>query len=178
MRNLALLGTRVVVGGYLSVHAAQKLFGAFGGPGLDDAGTHFEKLGLEPGRQMAALAGATELGGALLTATGFAEPLGPLAIAGAMSVAAATHRSRGPLAAKGGFELPLAYLAAAAALAAGGSGRWRIGPRLPRPLALAAAMGTVGVAAALVAKVVKAESARHPESAGAGEADGAERSVA
>lgn len=35
MRNVALLGTRLVLGGYLAVHGAQKLFGAFGGHGLD-----------------------------------------------------------------------------------------------------------------------------------------------
>ena len=38
MRNVALLGTRLVVGSYLAVHGAQKLFGAFGGPGLEKAG--------------------------------------------------------------------------------------------------------------------------------------------
>ena len=32
MRNVALLGTRLVVGSYLAVHGAQKLFGTFGGP--------------------------------------------------------------------------------------------------------------------------------------------------
>lgn len=32
MRDVALLGTRLVVGSYLAVHGAQKLFGAFGGP--------------------------------------------------------------------------------------------------------------------------------------------------
>jgi hypothetical protein len=32
MRNVTLLGTRLVVGGYLAVHGAQKLFGTFWGP--------------------------------------------------------------------------------------------------------------------------------------------------
>ena len=70
MRSAILLGARVVVGGYLAVHGAQKLFGAFGGPGLEKAAAGFERIGLAPGRQMAALAGATELGGGLLTAAG------------------------------------------------------------------------------------------------------------
>ena len=74
----------MVVGGYLAVHGAQKLFGAFGGPGLDKAAAGFERIGLAPGRQMAALAGATELGGGLLTAAGIADPAGPLAIISAM----------------------------------------------------------------------------------------------
>ena len=72
---------------------------------------------------MAALAGATELGGGLLTAAGVADPAGPLAIMGAMTVASATHRASGPLAANRGFELPLTNLAIAAALAASGPGQ-------------------------------------------------------
>ena len=68
MRNVALLGTRLVVGSYLAVHGAQKLFGAFGGPGLDKAGAGFHRIGLRPGKHMAAAAGITELGGGVLTA--------------------------------------------------------------------------------------------------------------
>ena len=123
MRDLMLLGTRLVLGSYLAVHGTQKLFGAFGGPGLERAGAGFERIGLTPGKPMAALAGAAELGGGLLTAAGVADPAGPLAIMGAMTVASATHRASGPLAANRGFELPLTNLAAAAALAASGPGR-------------------------------------------------------
>jgi hypothetical protein len=102
-------------GGYLAVHGAQKLFGAFGGPGLEKAAAGFERIGLAPGRQMAALARAAELGGGLLTVAGAADPAGPLAIIGTMAVASATHRTNGPLARDGGFELPLTNLAAASA---------------------------------------------------------------
>src|ERR1700683_5362421 len=138
MRDLMLLGSRLVLGSYLAVHGAQKLFGAFGGPGLERAGAGFERIGLAPGKPMAALAGATELGGGLLTVAGVADPAGPLAIIGAMTVASATHRASGPLAANRGFELPLTTLAAAVALAAAGPGRLSLGPRLPRHLAAAA----------------------------------------
>jgi len=123
-----------VVGSYLAVHGAQKLFGAFGGPGLDKAGAGFHRIGLRPGKHMAAAAGITELGGGILTAAGIADPAGPLAIMGAMTVAATTHRAKGPLNARGGFELPLTNLAAAATLAAVGPGKF---PH--RPLAAAAA---------------------------------------
>jgi putative oxidoreductase len=133
MRSTLLFGARVVVEGYLAVHGAQKLFGAFGGPGLAKAAAGFERIGLAPGRQMAALAGAAEPGGGLLTVAGAADPAGPLAIIGTMAVASATHRANGPLARDGGFELPLTNLAAAAALAAAGPGRFRAGPALPRP---------------------------------------------
>jgi putative oxidoreductase len=156
MRDVTLLGTRLVLGGYLTVHGAQKLFGAFGGSGLDKTGAGFERIGLTPGKPMAALAGATELSGGLLTALGAADPAGPLAIMGAMTVASATHRAKGPLAARGGFELPLTNLAAAATLAATGPGRLSLGPRLPRRLTAAAALGGGVLAAVSLAKLLTA----------------------
>ena len=159
MRSTLLFGARVVVGGYLAVHGAQKLFGAFGGPGLEKTAAGFERIGLAPGRQMAALAGAAELAGGLLTVAGAADPAGPLAIIGTMAVASATHRANGPLARDGGFELPLTNLAAASALAAAGPGRFRAGPALPRPLtAAAAAIGGLLAIGTLV-KMLKAAGA-------------------
>ena len=154
MRNVALLGTRLVLGSYLAVHGAQKLFGTFGGSGLDKTGAGFDRIGLRPGRPMAIAAGVSELGGGVLTAAGIADPAGPLAIMGAMSVAATTHRAKGPLNARGGFELPLTNLAAAATLAAVGPGRYRVGPSLPRPLAVAGAVGGGLLAAGLVARML------------------------
>jgi putative oxidoreductase len=156
MRDVMLLGTRLVLGSYLAVHGAQKLFGAFGGPGLERAGAGFDRIGLTPGKPMAALAGATELGGGLLTVAGVADPAGPLAIIGAMTVASATHRASGPLAANRGFELPLTNLAAAAALAAAGPGRFRIGPPLSRRLTTVAVAGGAVLAAASLAKMLTA----------------------
>jgi putative oxidoreductase len=144
MKSLGLLGARLVLGCYLAVHGAQKLFGAFGGRGLEVTGGHFEHIGLRPGKAMAAVAGANEFGGGVLTATGIAFPLGPLAIIGTMAVAAITHREKGPLAQSGGFELPLTNLAAAAALAAAGPGNLRLGPNLsPRLVRRVVLIGAV-----------------------------------
>jgi putative oxidoreductase len=112
---------------------------------------------------MAALAGATELAGGLLTATGAADPAGPLAIIGAMAVASATHRANGPLAASGGFELPVTNLAAAAALAAAGPGRLSLGRPLPRPLT-AAAFAVGGLLAAV--SLAKLRTAQQRSAAG------------
>jgi putative oxidoreductase len=154
MRDVMLLGTRLVLGGYLAVHGVQKLFGAFGGPGLERAGAGFDRIGLTPGKPMAALAGATELGGGLLTAVGVADPVGPLAIMGAMTVASATHRASGPLAANRGFELPLTNLAAAAALAASGPGRFRLSPPLGRRLTAVVVAGGALLAAGSLTKML------------------------
>src|ERR1700733_3457046 len=156
MRDVMLLGTRLVLGSYLAVHGAQKLFGAFGGPGLERAGAGFDRIGLTPGKPMAALAGATELGGGLLTVAGVADPAGPLAIIGAMTVAPAPHRASGPLAANRGFELPLTNLAAAAALAAAGPGRFRLSPPLGRRRRTLVVAGGAVLAAASLAKMLTA----------------------
>ena len=41
---------RLCVGGFFVGHGTQKLFGWFGGPGLEATGEGFERLGLRPGR--------------------------------------------------------------------------------------------------------------------------------
>ncbi|HVW40243.1 MAG TPA: DoxX family protein [Amycolatopsis sp.] len=163
IRDLSLLAGRGVLGGYLAAHGAQKLWAAFGGPGLDPVAGAFDKLGLRPGRAMARLAGISEFGGGLLTVAGLADPLGPLAIAGTMAVAGTTHGARGPFAANGGYELPLSNLAAALTLAATGPGRYSLdrltGGNLPGPLTRLIALGTAGGVLANVAMMRRAKAA-------------------
>jgi len=101
-------------------------------------------MGMRPAKAMATLASARELGGGVLTATGLAYPLGPLAIAGAMSVATAVHRKPGPMSQKRGFELPLTNLALAIGLMSSEPGRLVLGPRLPKPLTRIAVLAAVG----------------------------------
>ncbi|MCW3035183.1 MAG: DoxX [Actinobacteria bacterium] len=155
MRDVLKLFARLVLGAYMVVHGSQKLFGAFGGPGLDAAGAGFEAMGLKPGKHMATVAAATELGGGVLTATGLADPLGPMMIMGSMTVAAVAHRSKGPMAAKGGFELPLTNLALAALAAADGPGRFAINRPLPKKLTAIAAAGGAALAGVSVAMLLK-----------------------
>lgn len=176
MRHLGLLASRCVLGGYLAVHGAQKLFGSFGGHGLDATAAGFESMGLRPGKAMAALAGASELGGGVLTASGIGDPLGPLAIAATMAVASTVHRKQGPLAQNGGFELPLTNLALAVALMSSGPARFRLGPRLPRSLIRLSAGGGVAIAAVSLAQMLRAEPAGNAEKEGppTPEADAAE----
>jgi putative oxidoreductase len=153
--RLVTTGARLVLGSYLAVHGAQKLFGAFGGAGLDATGKGFESIGLTPGREMAMLAGVAELGGGLLTVTAVAEPLGPVTIAATMAVASAVHRKAGPLASKGGYELPLTNLALAAVLAAGAHRTVRLGPRLPRRIAVLTGVGAAVFAGISVAQLLR-----------------------
>ena len=68
---------------------AQKLFGAFGGPGLQGTSGCMEMPGLRPRRPWVVIAGLSEFGGGVLTALGLLNPLGPLGVITAMSVATA-----------------------------------------------------------------------------------------
>jgi putative oxidoreductase len=159
MRDTGLLGLRLTLGGYLAAHGAQKLFGAFEGPGLEQTATHFHHMGMKPGRAMAALAGGSELAGGLLTAAGLANPVGPVAIAGAMTVATTVHGDKGPMGGKGGYELALSNLAAGLALAATGPGRYSLdalfGRRLPKPLVKLTVAGAAALTAYNVAAVIR-----------------------
>ena len=114
-------------------------------------------MGMRPGKVMATLAGASELGGGVLTATGIADPLGPLTIAGTMVVASTVHRKQGPLSQNGGFELPLTNLALAVALMSVGPGRLRLGPRSHRSLTRISVLVGMGLAGASVAQLLRAQ---------------------
>ena len=51
MKNLGLFILRSTVGALLAGHGAQKLFGWFGGHGLEGTAKWLESMGLRPGRQ-------------------------------------------------------------------------------------------------------------------------------
>jgi len=86
--SLALLLLRVVTGTPLVGHGGQKLFGAFGGRGLEGTATYFEGLGIRPGREWAYIAGATETTGGVLIALGLMSPIGPIIASAPMLVMA------------------------------------------------------------------------------------------
>lgn len=159
LKDVGLLAARGVLGSYMVAHGSQKLFGAFGGHGLEGTGQGFEMLGLSPGKPMAALAGVTELSGGVLTTTGALHPLGPMQVAGTMVVASAVHRKGGPFATDGGWELPFMDLTLAALLGCVGPGAIKLGPPLPRRLVGLAALGGTALAALSLAKLFRAEPA-------------------
>jgi putative oxidoreductase len=110
-------------------------------------------MGLKPGKPWAVLAGASELGGGVLTALGALNPLGTLGTVGAMSMATAkVHWGKPIWVTAGGAELPVLNIAAALALGLIGPGKFSvdraIGLCLPRrailvPGLVLAAVGVV-----------------------------------
>jgi putative oxidoreductase len=75
------------VGGFLAGHGAQKLFGWFGGGGIEGTTAWLESIGYRPGERWALLADLSECGGGMLTALGLFSPIGPIGTLGAMVVA-------------------------------------------------------------------------------------------
>ena len=63
--SIALLIVRLILGLGLAAHGTQKLFGWFGGHGLDGTGGFFENLGFRPGKMFALMAGLGETAGGL-----------------------------------------------------------------------------------------------------------------
>jgi len=125
--DVGLLILRLVVGALFVGHGTQKLFGWFGGGGLQGTGQFYGSAGYRPGVPMAMLAGASEAGGGVLLVFGLLTPLGAAAIIGVMVNATfAVHWKNGLWNTNGGFELPLVMAASAAALAFTGPGRWSL----------------------------------------------------
>jgi putative oxidoreductase len=152
--SLALLILRVVVGGLLAGHGAQKLFGSFGGYGIKGTGGYMDSLGLRPGQQMATLAGASEFAGGVLTVVGLLNPLGPMLTSTVMVVATITqHRGKPIWVSEGGAELPVTNIAAMSAIAIAGPGKVSLdallGTNLPRWWIVPGAMAIGAIAAYL-----------------------------
>lgn len=118
------LALRLVGGTIFAAHGAQKLFGWFGGYGLEGTGQFFGSIGLHPGEWMALLAGAAEFFGGLALIVGLLVRPAAAALALTMLVAIfAVHFSQGFFLDKGGYEYALALLALSVSLVFSGAGR-------------------------------------------------------
>ncbi|HEY0797913.1 MAG TPA: DoxX family protein, partial [Candidatus Baltobacteraceae bacterium] len=114
---------RFAVGIAFATHGTQKTLGWFGGYGLAGTGGFFDSLGLRPGRLFALAAGASEIAGGLLVATGFLGAVGPaLALATMVVAMVIVHAKNGFFAQNSGIELPFVYAAAILAYAFTGYG--------------------------------------------------------
>src|SRR5882672_11107921 len=148
MVSIGLLFVRVAVGLMMAAHGTQKLFGWFGGYGLQKTGEFFTQLGFRPGRSFAAAASLSEIASGLLVALGLFGPIGPALMVSVMIVAAVSvHWGQGLLATTNGIELPLLYAAAGFGLALTGPGPYSLDAWLgiSAPWTAAATVAVLGV---------------------------------
>ncbi|SFE25768.1 putative oxidoreductase [Paenibacillus algorifonticola] len=127
MLDLGLLIIRLVIGLIMIGHGCKKLFGWFGGEGIQGASGFFELIGLRPGAIMVACAGIAELLGGLLFASGLSVVAGAILLIATMVVAIAkVHWSKGLWSVNGGFEYNLVMIAALLGVALAGAGAYSV----------------------------------------------------
>lgn len=118
------LALRLPLGIIFAAHGAQKLFGWFGGYGLEGTGQWMASIGLEPGVLLAALSGSAEFFGGLLLILGLLTRPSALVLAVTMVVAIfSVHINNGLFMSNNGYEFGLALLAGAVSLLISGGGR-------------------------------------------------------
>ena len=153
--RLGALALRGLVGALFVGHGTQKLFGWFGGPGLDGTTGMMEKLEMRPPRRHAVLAGAAETAGGTLLALGALTPVASTLLTSTMTTAIRkVHGPKGPWVTGGGWEYNAVLIAAVTLLAERGPGSPSVDSRaFPRlhGLGWAAASLTAGVAGSFIA---------------------------
>ena len=129
--SLASLALRVPAGIMFVAHGAQKLFGSFGGYGLEGTGQWMASIGLEPGYLMALAAGSAEFFGGLALLIGLLTRPAAFMLAITMLVAIITvHLPNGLFMSNNGYEFGLALLSISVALVFNGGGKWSLDRKL------------------------------------------------
>ncbi len=125
--SLSSLILRIPIGVIFIAHGGQKLFGLFGGYGLEGTAKWMASIGLEPGYLMALMAGSAELFGGLALILGLLVRPAALVLSVTMLVAIfSVHFSNGLFISNKGYEFALALFAASAALVFSGAGRFSL----------------------------------------------------
>ena len=126
---------RVAAGTFLIPHGAQKLFGAFGGYGLEATGEFFQtQLGFANGYLAALGAGSVEVFGGLLLALGLLTRPAAGAIAVMLLVAATMHTGAGFFWTEGGWEYPVLWAIIALTFVVRGGGKYALDRVIGREL--------------------------------------------
>jgi putative oxidoreductase len=121
--EVALAIVRITLGVIFTVHGAWKVFGLFGGPGLQGFVKWGAGIGISP--MLAYLAAFAEFIGGLLLLTGFAAEIGALLVIAVMLGAIwFVHWGKGFFVQNGGFEYPLSLIMFSLAIVIGGPGKW------------------------------------------------------
>jgi putative oxidoreductase len=153
--DVGLLLLRLTVGLLLAGHGAQKLFGWFGGGGLQGTGKGFAHLGYHPGTVYAGLCGASEFLGGLGLAVGLFTPLAAAALIGVMINAMVVTAGHGLWATGGGIEYAMTIAVVALTVVLTGPGSLALDRVFPwrgggvRPAAVSLGAGGIGAAVVL-----------------------------
>jgi putative oxidoreductase len=116
-------------------HGAQKLFAWFGGYGLEGTGQWMASIGLEPGYQMALIAGSAEFFGGIALLIGLMVRPAALVLAVTMLVAIySVHFVNGLFMSANGYEFALALLAISVSLVISGAGKFSVDNVLKKKL--------------------------------------------
>jgi putative oxidoreductase len=127
------LAARTVIGVLFIGHGTQKLFGWFGGPGLQGTEQMMGALEMRPTRANALAAGVSETAGGALLVAGAATPLAASTLIGTMLTAIRkVHQPQGVWAAQGGWEYNAVLIAALVALIDAGPGELSVDAALGR----------------------------------------------
>jgi len=122
--GFAALTLRIPVAIIFIAHGAQKLFAWFGGYGLEGTGQWMASIGLEPGYQLALLAGSAEFFGGLALLLGLLVRPAALMLSITMLVAIfSVHWVNGLFMSNNGYEFALALLAISTSLIFSGAGK-------------------------------------------------------
>lgn len=129
--SLTGLALRIPTGIIFAAHGAQKLFGAFGGYGLEGTGQWMASIGLEPGYLLALGAGSAEFFGGIALLLGLLTRPAAVVLAFTMLVAIfSVHISNGLFMSNNGYEFGLALFSISVALAFNGAGAISIDRRM------------------------------------------------
>ncbi|MBN6715680.1 DoxX family protein [Pseudomonas capsici] len=115
---------RIIVGIIFIAHGSQKLFGAFGGYGLEGTAQFMASQGLNPGYLMALLSGSVEFFGGLAVLIGLLVRPAALGLSVLLLVAIfSVHIGNGLFMANNGYEFALALLGGSIAILIEGAGK-------------------------------------------------------
>lgn len=141
MTDAGLLGIRLMLGVVFAYHGSQKLFGTFGGPGIEGFAGFLASMGVPLPTLNAYLAGGAEFFGGLLLAVGFGARLASIPVAFTMFVAAFMVHGGAFGAQNNGMEYPLTLAVVTAGVGLVGPGRLTLANALgalrrpqPRPV--------------------------------------------
>jgi putative oxidoreductase len=127
MTNLVSLILRIALGTVFIAHGSQKVFGMFGGPGIDGFAKMLTGLGFKPALFWAYVGAYVELLGGLALITGLSTRISALLLLIFIIVATLkVHLAKGFFMSNGGFEYNFLIALACIALIILGTGRFGI----------------------------------------------------